>query len=189
MIFRNTLIFILIVSTVSIGYFLVRSGDQVEEEQTCTLEAKICPDGSSVGRLSPRCEFAPCPSVMENPASSEKSEAPKASYRDLIRVETPLPESNISSPLLIRGEARGSWYFEARFPVVLTDWDGRIIAQGIAEAHGDWMTTEYVPFTALLQFTPDTRVSERGSLILEKSNPSGLSENGDAFEFSVSFEK
>jgi len=28
---------------------------------TCTLEAKICPDGSSVGRTGPNCEFAPCP--------------------------------------------------------------------------------------------------------------------------------
>ncbi len=27
----------------------------------CTMEAKICPDGSSVGRQGPNCEFAPCP--------------------------------------------------------------------------------------------------------------------------------
>jgi len=27
----------------------------------CTMEAKICPDGSSVGRVPPDCEFAPCP--------------------------------------------------------------------------------------------------------------------------------
>lgn len=27
----------------------------------CTMEAKICPDGSSVGRSGPNCEFAPCP--------------------------------------------------------------------------------------------------------------------------------
>ncbi len=27
----------------------------------CTMEAKICPDGSSVGRIGPKCEFAPCP--------------------------------------------------------------------------------------------------------------------------------
>ena len=28
----------------------------------CTMEAKICPDGSAVGRSGPKCEFAPCPS-------------------------------------------------------------------------------------------------------------------------------
>jgi hypothetical protein len=27
----------------------------------CTMEAKICPDGSAVGRQGPNCEFAPCP--------------------------------------------------------------------------------------------------------------------------------
>ncbi len=27
----------------------------------CTLDAKICPDGSSVGRQGLNCEFAPCP--------------------------------------------------------------------------------------------------------------------------------
>lgn len=27
----------------------------------CTMEAKLCPDGTSVGRVGPSCEFAPCP--------------------------------------------------------------------------------------------------------------------------------
>lgn len=27
----------------------------------CTMEAKMCPDGSGVGRTGPNCEFAPCP--------------------------------------------------------------------------------------------------------------------------------
>ncbi len=27
----------------------------------CTEDAKMCPDGSYVGRQGPRCEFAPCP--------------------------------------------------------------------------------------------------------------------------------
>ena len=28
-----------------------------------TSEARVCPDGSTVGRGGPNCEFAPCPSV------------------------------------------------------------------------------------------------------------------------------
>ena len=27
----------------------------------CTADAKICPDGTAVGRVAPDCEFAPCP--------------------------------------------------------------------------------------------------------------------------------
>lgn len=30
-------------------------------EKACTQEAKLCPDGSAVGRTGPNCEFAPCP--------------------------------------------------------------------------------------------------------------------------------
>lgn len=29
--------------------------------RACTEEAKVCPDGSTVGRTGPNCEFAPCP--------------------------------------------------------------------------------------------------------------------------------
>lgn len=29
--------------------------------RACTMEARVCPDGSSVGRTGPNCEFAPCP--------------------------------------------------------------------------------------------------------------------------------
>ena len=32
----------------------------------CTLDAKICPDGTAVGRVAPDCEFGPCPSGKMN---------------------------------------------------------------------------------------------------------------------------
>lgn len=31
------------------------------EPVACTKDAKICPDGTYVGRIAPDCEFAPCP--------------------------------------------------------------------------------------------------------------------------------
>lgn len=107
---------------------------------------------------------------------------------DLIRITTPRPNQTIKSPLTITGEARGGWFFEASFPVFLTDWDGRIIAQGIATAKSDWMTADFVPFEAVLTFTVDPNVySKRGSLILKKDNPSGLPEHDDALEIPVVF--
>lgn len=33
------------------------------QQKACTFEAKICPDGSAVGRSGPNCEFAPCPTM------------------------------------------------------------------------------------------------------------------------------
>lgn len=37
--------------------------------KACTEEAKLCPDGSAVGRTGPNCEFAACP-VVENTSTS-----------------------------------------------------------------------------------------------------------------------
>jgi len=36
----------------------------------CTMEAKLCPDGSAVGRSGPNCEFSPCPETNLNPATT-----------------------------------------------------------------------------------------------------------------------
>jgi len=107
---------------------------------------------------------------------------------NLIVVDTPRPNQTISSPLVIKGKARGSWFFEASFPVILTNWDGLIIASGVANAGEGWMTAEFVPFTAELQFkNPDYK--NNGTLILKKDNPSGLPENDDALEIPILFEK
>ena len=124
-------------------------------------------------------QFRPLqPAVVDTGNAAQKA--------GLIRLASPLPNATVSSPLTITGEARGYWYFEASFPVVLVDWDGRIIAQGIATAKDEWMTEEFVPFEATLTFTADPNVySNRGALILQKDNPSGLPEYDDALEIPV----
>lgn len=122
------------------------------------------------------------------PTSGNPSEL---TYKDLIKVIRPGQNEVVSNPLVVEGQARGSWYFEASFPVVLVDWDGKIIAQGPAQAQGEpgaWMTSDYVPFKATLTFNlePGTP-SDRGALILRKDNPSGLPANDDAFEIPIRF--
>lgn len=92
----------------------------------------------------------------------------------------------IESPLIIAGEAKGNWFFEGDFPVILTDWDGRIIAEGYATAKGEWMTEEFVPFTAVLEFKKPV-FGERGVLILQKDNPPDNPEFDDALEVGVRF--
>lgn len=92
-----------------------------------------------------------------------------------ITVTEPRPGQHILSPLLISGQARGSWYFEANFPVELRDGNGTLLAQGAAHAQGNWMTDNFVPFSAELLFT--TPVTSTGELILHNDNPSGLPEN------------
>ncbi len=36
------------------------SQDTQKQGTVCTMEAKLCPDGSYVGRVGPKCEFEKC---------------------------------------------------------------------------------------------------------------------------------
>lgn len=104
---------------------------------------------------------------------------------DKIKVETPLTDSLVQSPLKIKGEARGIWYFEASFPVKLIDGSGKILASAPAQAQEDWMTEDWVPFELTLNF--DAPQSASGVLVLQKDNPSGLPANDDSISVPVRF--
>lgn len=106
---------------------------------------------------------------------------------EAIQVTDPYPHKEITSPLTITGQARGSWFFEASFPIVLTNWDGVIIAEGYATAEDDWMTDQLVSFTARLIFDKPM-YKNNGTLILRKDNPSGLPEHDAAYEIPIIFQ-
>ncbi len=49
----------------SLAAILLVSGCTQEEQVACTLDAKICPDGTAVGRdPENNCEFYPCPELV-----------------------------------------------------------------------------------------------------------------------------
>jgi hypothetical protein len=159
-----------------------------EEIIACTMDAMVCADGSTVGRSGPNCEFScpPAPEVPDDIAAHIESKS------DRITLTGPAPGAVVINPFTISGQARGPWYFEASFPIFLTDWDGKIISQTVATAQGDWMTEDFVPFAAQLDFVnpykegdPDSM--KRGTLILKKENASGLPEHDDALEIPVRF--
>lgn len=91
---------------------------------------------------------------------------------DLFELATPLAGTALRSPLHLEGRARGSWYFEASFPVYLLDAAGDTIAAGPAHAVGEWMTADFVPFQVTLTFP--VPASDSGTLVLAKDDPSGL---------------
>lgn len=94
-------------------------------------------------------------------------------------------EAPISSPLTVSGEVPGSWSFEASFPVRLTDADGTVLAEAVAQIEGDWMTEEMVPFSVTVTF--DAPPGRHGFLILVKENPSGLPEHDDSLSIPITF--
>jgi hypothetical protein len=133
----------------------------------CPQDVKLCSDGSFVSRIPPNCEFQMCPK------------------EDLIVIENPRAREEISSPLFISGKARGYWFFEADFPIELVDENNNLIAQTIAQAKGEWITEDFVPFEATLNFVnPKTN---KGFLIFRKDNPSGLKEHDDELRVPILF--
>lgn len=59
---------ILVVSFFALKSYYSHYGNNV----ACTMEAKICPDGSAVGRIAPYCEFALCPGSTTTPIIGNK---------------------------------------------------------------------------------------------------------------------
>jgi hypothetical protein len=92
---------------------------------------------------------------------------------NMIVVTSPTKGQTVTSPMTVKGRAMGSWYFEASFPIELVNAEtGLIIARGYGQAEGEWMTTNFVPFTGTLTF-PNPATTTRANLILRKDNPSG----------------
>ncbi len=124
-------------------------------------------------------------STHYSPSQPGSAPVPSSDLSDLIQVTAPTPNAIITSPLGITGKARGNWYFEASFPAVLLDANGTEIARAPAQAIGDWMTNDFVPFALSLPFT--TPKTDTGVLVLKKDNPSGLPQNDKEIRIPVRF--
>lgn len=94
----------------------------------CTLEAKLCPDGSAVGRTGPNCEFAPCPGEVANYIEPEDpSKIGLTSYPNLplsSELLTPIPikylverRSALNEKVVtVKGIIIGNWLDESKCP-------------------------------------------------------------------------
>ncbi len=69
-----------------------------DNQVACTLEAKICPDGTAVGRKGPNCEFEACPAAKPtggnvlNLSGQNLSKVPDSVFN-----QTNLTELNVSN--------------------------------------------------------------------------------------------
>jgi hypothetical protein len=69
----KTVLWIIVILVVAIGAYAYFAGNNEavdyngenglgdSDAVVCTMDAKLCPDGSYVGRIPPNCEFAACP--------------------------------------------------------------------------------------------------------------------------------
>ncbi|MFA5052460.1 MAG: GerMN domain-containing protein [Parcubacteria group bacterium] len=106
---------------------------------------------------------------------------------DLIKVNTLVPNETITLfPVVVKGEARGSWFFEASFPVEITDGAGVRISSGIAKAESDWMTSDFVPFSVTLDLSDNYQGPAK--IIFHKDNPSDIRELDDSLIIPVNID-
>lgn len=99
-----------------------------------------------------------------------------------VTVTSPKSGAVVKKTFVVAGSAPGNWFFEASFPVQVRDKDNSKIGQAIAQAQGDWMTTDLVTFTATITVS---NYSGPATLVLLRDNPSGLPENDDALEIPI----
>jgi len=145
----------------------------------------------TIGTALTLAACAPSNGTGNSSASSSSSSAALSSsvssgYAHMIQVTSPTPNMAVSKsqPLVVTGRAVGPWYFEASFPVKLLDSAGNLLIQTHADAQSDWMTTDFVPFTATLTFTT---TATSGTLVLENDNPSGEAVNAKSISIPVTF--
>ena len=112
-------------------------------------------------------------------AQSQEKEKTK---KEII-VSSPKPNQCVTSPLTVQGKARGSWFFEATFPIRLLDAQCHELATSKATAQGPWTTEDFVPFEGQLAFVVTKKT--KAILVLEKDNPSGLPQNARKIEIPV----
>lgn len=156
-----------------------KAGFQVEgtSSETCAT-----PDGRTFTRIVETHHSTTTPFTATTTVPSNLN-----SYKDQIVITSPKAREAISSPLVITGKARGSWYFEGSFAVKLIDSKNRELAYEDAYAKGEWTTDEYVPFTVTLNFTHPGPTIAEGTLVFIKDNPSGLPQNDDQFKMPIRF--
>jgi len=113
---------------------------------------------------------------------SEENGSSELFVSENVKVSSPLPNSPVPKTFTVVGEARGPWFFEASFPVQVRDPNNDLVGQGIAQTSVNWMTTDFVPFTAHVTVTD---YAGPATLVLLKDNPSGLPELDDAVSFDI----
>lgn len=137
------------------------------------MEAKVCPDGSTVGRTGSLCEFAACPET-----SSQSS---------FITITSLKQNESISSPLQIKGMAKPGWgVFEGiAGKVTLYDPNHTKLAEAQLKATTDW-TKPPIQFEATLIFGIPS--APGGTLEFISDNPSGIPKNEQRYVIMVGFE-
>jgi hypothetical protein len=130
-------------------------------------------------------ETYPSQCVTEDGQTFSQEIDPQPDMSKEIQVTNPTTNQLIEKTLVVSGNISGTWLFEGQSSMKLYDTNNNVVAEGIITTTSDWMTTNLVPFTGTLNF--DQPDPQKGKLVIENANPSGLEENKKEFEVSIYF--
>lgn len=119
----------IIVGGVILAYQYLWLPKNSQKPVACTQEAKICPDGSAVGRIGPNCEFAPCPSVKVDETAGWRTEA-NAEYGFEFKYPNNFFDSN-QEPRVLVGDCNYN-FFPDQCPNI-----NNIVIKDLASSGGD----------------------------------------------------
>lgn len=149
---------VLIVLLIGIGGFLYRGAEEraamerpavtPSAQQSCAQDAKVCPDGTSVGRTNPNCTFATCAAPnIENAALGIAYVAPAAGVSSTsIRIQSfPIPAGKTANDVILANTVHATSGAQAKslseFSPVLTN--GKTYQSITTERFEGIVTTEY----------------------------------------------
>jgi len=107
----------IIIALFVFGVILLVGCEQEQSEMpvACTMEAKICPDGSAVGRGGPDCEFDPCPGESaESGFCVKKGTDEKLSLDEAKQIalkDSECSKGNLKETYMCN-EVTGTWWFD-----------------------------------------------------------------------------
>ncbi len=119
------------------------------------------------------------PQITDNMTSDSAAVTAKE-----VVLTSPQAGTAVSSPLAVKGEAPGSWFFEGNIIVELQDDKHQVITTHPGTAQTNWMTEAAVPFASLVEFTTTAKT---GYLVVRNDNPSGLAEFSKTAEWPLIF--
>jgi hypothetical protein len=165
----STIIGIIIIAAVAVilfgGVFAYQYFSTQQTRPTaCTKEAKVCPDGSSVYRTEPNCEFTQCPATVSGQLP--------------INIK---PNQIISLPFTLTGKASNQ--FEGQWGnVKMYDSLNNLLTTKIISTPCDYGKS--CDFSLILNGTPKTNT---GYLIFSQDNPSGLAQYENSYRINIGF--
>ncbi len=132
------------------GSFL---GNQLVEEDTTSTTAQSVPEGDTA-------------------TSSQRMDS-SDEVNNLIRVNSVTSSQQISTPLVIEGEAVASWYDDEKFSVQIVNEQGKVLGSSIAQAKQLDVLGEFIPFIVTVDFDPEFYFT--GYVILQNAKEKSVS--------------